>query len=220
MRKLIAILTAFTLLFSAAALAEDLSALTLEEYSQRAWPLTAEGYSDLLNNLDARYGQVYMVEGIVQHVLSQVPLRVIISAGEGGQLQPVVVECPADRSFNWVKGTSCNIYADVSSVYDGMPVLTARYMLFTPSVSVKETVDGNIRTYLEMADGTWMCEGHTYQFRLEITGRMPNAAVDSTFVYLSNIGNISFEQAYKAAGVSSDQDDYFSPENAILVNMN
>jgi hypothetical protein len=86
--------------------------------------------------------------------------------------------------------------------------------------AVKNTVEGNMRTYCEMTDGTWTCEGRAYKYRLEISGRMPNAAVDTTFVYLSNIKEISFEQAYKAAGVSSSTDDYFSPEEAILVEMN
>ncbi len=78
---------------------------------------------------------------------------------------------------------------------------------------------GNLRTYREMPDGTWMCDGYTYQYRLEISGRMPNAAVDSTFVYLSNLEEISFEQAYLAAGLSSNLEDYFSPEEAVLVEM-
>ncbi len=84
---------------------------------------------------------------------------------------------------------------------------------------VKETFQSGFRTYTEMTDGTWQCEGHTYQHRLEITGRMPNAAADSTFVYLSNLDDISFERAYMAAGLSSSSDDYFSPEDAILVEM-
>ena len=80
-------------------------------------------------------------------------------------------------------------------------------------------VDGNMKTYYEMSDGTWMCDDVIYSYRLEITGRMPNAAADSTFVYLSNIEEITFEQAYKAAGVSSDLEEYFSPEDAVLVEM-
>ena len=76
-----------------------------------------------------------------------------------------------------------------------------------------------MKTYYEMTDWTWMCDDHLYKYRLEITGRMPNAAVDSSFVYLSNIEEITFDQAYKAAGVSSDSDDYFSPEKAVLVEM-
>ena len=86
--------------------------------------------------------------------------------------------------------------------------------------AVKNTVEGNMKTYCEMADGTWMCDGHLYKYRLEVNGRMPNASEDSSFVYLSNLGEITFDQAYKAAGVSSNSDDYFSPEKAVLVEMN
>ena len=85
---------------------------------------------------------------------------------------------------------------------------------------VKNTIEGNMKTYYEMTDGTWMCDDHLYQYRLEINGRMPNAAADSSFVYLSNIEEISFDQAYKAAGISSNSNDYFSPEKAVLVEMN
>lgn len=84
---------------------------------------------------------------------------------------------------------------------------------------VKETFNGPFRTYQEMSDGTWQCEGYTYAKKLAITGRMPNAAVDSTFVYLTNLDDITFEQAYLAAGISSSTDDYFSPQDAVLVDM-
>ena len=85
--------------------------------------------------------------------------------------------------------------------------------------NVKNTVKGNMNTYYEMSDGLWMCDGRTYKYRLEISGRMPNAAADTTFVYLSNIEEIPFEKAYKAAGVSSNTEDYFQPEEAVLVEM-
>ena len=88
------------------------------------------------------------------------------------------------------------------------------------TVSAVKTVGGNMKTYCAMNDGTWMCDGVIYKYRLEIKGRMPNAAADSTFVYLSNIEEISFERAYKAAGVSSNSEDYFSPAEAVLVEMN
>ena len=87
-------------------------------------------------------------------------------------------------------------------------------------MATKAAVDGNMKTYYEMNDGTWMCDDVVYKYRLEIKGRMPNAADDSSFVYLSNIEVISFEKAYKAAGVSSNSEDYFSPEEAVLVEMN
>lgn len=87
----------------------------------------------------------------------------------------------------------------------------------SPEVSVKNTIDTGVQTYCEMSDGTWQCDGRSYQHRLEISGRTPQAAVDSTFVYLSNLEEIPFEQAWKAAGFSSSSDDYFSPEDAVLV---
>lgn len=85
--------------------------------------------------------------------------------------------------------------------------------------SVKNTIQGSMQTYCELRDGTWIYNGYLYKYRLEISGRMPNAVRDSTFIYLSNIEEISFEQAYMAAGISSNSDDYFSPEEAILVDM-
>ena len=82
---------------------------------------------------------------------------------------------------------------------------------------IKNTIEGSWKTYYEMTDGTFKCEEYTYKYRLEISGRIPNAAKDSTFVYLSNKEDISFEQAWKAAGFSSLSTDYFEPEDAVLV---
>ncbi len=79
------------------------------------------------------------------------------------------------------------------------------------------TIESDVKTYYEMSDGTWECEGHIYQYRLEIKGTMPNAETSSTFVFLSNIENITFDQAWKAAGLSSDLEDYFAVEDAVLV---
>ncbi len=84
--------------------------------------------------------------------------------------------------------------------------------------AIEETIQGSMKTYSKMSDGSWSWEGHSYAHRLEIRGRMPNAAADSTFVYLSN-RPITFEQAWKAAGFSSNTEDYFSPEEAVLVDM-
>ena len=71
--------------------------------------------------------------------------------------------------------------------------------------------------YYEMSDGTWRTDTHTYKYRLEITGRMGGAAKDSTFVFLSNIEDITFEQAWKASGFSSNMNDYFKEEDAKFV---
>ena len=46
---------------------------------------------------------------------------------------------------------------------------------------------------------------------------MDHAAQDSTFVLLSNTPDITFKQAWKASGLSSNMADYFEEEEAKLV---
>lgn len=82
---------------------------------------------------------------------------------------------------------------------------------------VVNTITTDLTTYYELSDGTWEADGQIYKYRLEITGRMSSATEDSTFVFLSNIEKITFNQAWKAAGLSSNIADYFSAEDAILV---
>lgn len=86
--------------------------------------------------------------------------------------------------------------------------------------SIENTIDGNMKTYYEMSDGTWQCDDLSYQYRLVITGRLNNAACDTSYVYLSNIESITFDQAWKASGLSSNTSDYFSVEDAVLVELN
>ena len=84
---------------------------------------------------------------------------------------------------------------------------------------VKKIHEGNLGTYEEMTDGTWRYDGRSYAFRLELRGRLSNAACDSVYVYLSNRLDITFEQAWKASGLSSNLNDYFPPEQAVLVEL-
>ncbi len=82
-------------------------------------------------------------------------------------------------------------------------------------VAGSETVP--LKTYREMSDGTWEADGHTYQYKLVVTGRLSNAAKDTTYIILSNLEEITFEQAWKASGLSSNSEDYFSVEDAVFV---
>ena len=88
------------------------------------------------------------------------------------------------------------------------------------SLNYSSIIKGNMKTYYQTTDGTWSCDGYTYQYRLEIKGRLNNAVQDSQYVYLSNIPEITFEQAWKASGLSSDSNDYFQIQDAVLVEMN
>ncbi len=91
----------------------------------------------------------------------------------------------------------------------------------TPLDIIEENVDDSIEvittTYYEMSDGTWKTDEQSYLYRSVITGKLPNASVDTTYTILSNIEDISFKQAWKASGLSSNLEDYFKPEDAIIV---
>ena len=91
----------------------------------------------------------------------------------------------------------------------------------TPSEQSEERIANGqevvTRTYCEMSDGTWQADGRVYQQRLVVTGRLRNAARDTTYTILSNVGDIPFERAWKASGLSSNMDDYFAVEDALFV---
>ena len=87
------------------------------------------------------------------------------------------------------------------------------------TTDIKNTVNGNMKTYYELTDGSWKCNDIVYKYRLEIKGRLNGAVCDSVYVYLSNLPEISFDQAAKASGLSSNSNDYFSAEKAVLVEM-
>ncbi len=91
----------------------------------------------------------------------------------------------------------------------------------TDSELTEECFENNelvtIVKYYEMSDGTWKTDDYTYQYKVEVTGRMNNAAKDSMYVFLSNTKDITFDQAWKASGLSSNTDDYFKEEETKLV---
>lgn len=73
------------------------------------------------------------------------------------------------------------------------------------------------KLHYKATDGTWSCEGYTYKYRLEITGKLGNAAKNTTYIVLSNSKDITFEQTWKASGLSSLMSDYFEPKDAVIV---
>ncbi len=100
-------------------------------------------------------------------------------------------------------------------------VYIVKTYLESPIDKVEEYLDkGDIFTKVKhylLSDGTWKTDEHTYKYKLELTGRLNNAARDSTYVILSNNDGITFDMAWKASGLSSNMEDYFKPEDAIIV---
>ena len=82
----------------------------------------------------------------------------------------------------------------------------------------KSESDGIVATYYEMNDGTWECQDTTYQFRLELDGRMPNAEADSYYVVLTDDERLTFEDVSKSL-YSSSLEDIKIMEDSIIVEM-
>lgn len=91
----------------------------------------------------------------------------------------------------------------------------------TPAEQVEEKITNGELVIKKMhyynTKKEWCADGYTYKYRLEITGRLNNAVKDSTFIVLSNKEDITFEQTWKASGLSSLSTDYFKPEEAVIV---
>ena len=98
-----------------------------DEYTVKAWPLTPEGYAELLSNMPvrAKNHQVYVVKGVVQYSVSDKPQMVVINTSDDGKSQPVLVE--NYTKTKWEVGKYYRLYADAESTYNGMPYLNARY---------------------------------------------------------------------------------------------
>ena len=91
----------------------------------------------------------------------------------------------------------------------------------TPIEQIDEKYDNEefviTKLHYENLDGEWVSEGYTYKYRLEITGRMNHAAKNTTFIVLSNTEDITFDQTWKASGLSSNMADYFDPGVSVIV---
>ena len=98
-----------------------------DEYTTKAWPLSAEGYAELLSNMSVRAAnnQVYVVKGVVQYVVSDKPQMVVINTSDDGKSQPVLVQ--NYTKTKWEVGKYYRLYADAYNTYNGMPWLNARY---------------------------------------------------------------------------------------------
>ena len=97
------------------------------KYTPSAWPLHADGYSELLSNINYRasYGQVYVITGVVQYSVSEKPQMVVINSSEDGKSQPVLVQNYSRTT--WEVGKYYRLFGDAYSTYNGMPWLNVRY---------------------------------------------------------------------------------------------
>lgn len=69
-----------------------------------------------------------------------------------------------------------------------------------------------------MSDGTWKCDEITYQYRLELSGRWPNAEAETYYVVLTDNKELTFEDVSKSL-YSSLLEDVEIMEDSVIVEM-
>lgn len=100
----------------------------------------------------------------------------------------------------------------VVNIYDETPIQDVKEKNFNDEFVI-------LKRYYELSDGTWKIDDHNYKYKLEISGRMNNAEKDSAYIVLSNREDVTFDECWKASGLSSNLEDYFKPEDAVIVAM-
>lgn len=134
---------------------------------------------------------------------------------------------------NFPEGFSGGSFPDGALPEDGFGGMTPPANTPTPPANTVETYEKSknedvkklldssgmivTNTYHKLDDGSFECGGYNYKYRLDISGRLNNAAKDSRYVILSNTEDITFDQAWRAGGLSSNTNDYFDPKDAIIV---
>lgn len=98
-----------------------------DEYTVKAWPLSAAEYSELLSNNVVRTekSQVYVAIGTIAEIISDKPQMAIMYTSEDGKSQPVLLENYTKTT--WKVGEYYRIYGDANGTYSSMPRLSARY---------------------------------------------------------------------------------------------
>lgn len=82
----------------------------------------------------------------------------------------------------------------------------------------KSENNGITFTYYKMKDGTWKCDDKIYQYRLELTGRLPNAVTDSCYVVLTDNENLAFEDVSNSL-LGSLLEDSKTMEGSVIVEL-
>lgn len=101
----------------------------------------------------------------------------------------------------------------------------------TPLEKIEESFDNDefviTKKYYKLSDGTYKLElinaetmkteEYIYKYKLEISGRLHNAKKDSAYIVLSNRENVTFDECWKASGLSSNSNDYFKLGDTVIV---
>lgn len=145
------------------------------------------------------------------------------------RLLPVSAEKSADFSLSVKDGeivlTLCGENAAYWRQQKALPLSASSYIetryAATPPDQTKQLIENEeyviMTPYVETTLGGFMVANNTYLHCLEITGHLSGAAKNTTYLVLANRKDITFDEAWRASGLSSDTADYFDPKDAVIV---
>ena len=113
------------------------------EYTTTAWALSAQDYTELLNNIQDRVekAQKYLCRGVIVEILSNKPQIAIMDTGTDGKEQLVMLQNSARgdtmKDIVWEVGETYRVFADVSGLYGTIPRLIGRYSYYVPPATPK-----------------------------------------------------------------------------------
>lgn len=156
---------------------------------------------------------------------------IFVKTGEDVRLRllPVSAEKPVDFSLFVKDGeivlTLCGENAAYWQQQEALPLSASSYIetryAATPPDQTEQMIENEeyviMTPYVETILGGFMVANNTYIHRLEITGRLGGAAKNTTYLVLANRKDITFDEAWRASGLSGDTADYFDPKDAVIV---
>lgn len=138
----------------------------------------------------------------------------------------VLSVCGEDAAY-WWRQTPLPLWDESAAYWRQAPLplsassyIETRYAA-TPPDQTEQMIENEeyviMTPYVETILGGFMVANNTYIHRLEITGRLGGAAKNTTYLVLANRKDITFDEAWRASGLSSDTADYFDPKDAVIV---
>ena len=181
----------------------------------------------------------FLLSAVSDNILKYCSLMTVMPDGDpvfvktGGEVRlrllPVSAEKSVDFSLSVKDGeivlTLCGENAAYWQQQEALPLSASSYIetryAATPPDQTQQKIKNEeyvITTpYVETALSGYMVANNTYIHCLEITGHLSGAAKNTTYLVLANRKDITFDEAWRASGLSGDTADYFDPKDAVIV---
>ena len=169
------------------------------------YPLEKENFEEVLKDMHSKWGDTPLVASLDDGNTVGFFCYSLNNETKEGMLKFIVVN-PSLRS----KGVAREMLDMVSQyAFEETGAKALHLNVFSENIRAKKCYHKDGFTERSVTE-------NAFSYKDESWGR---CNMIKTLSYLSNIEDISFDQAWKAAGLSSNMDDYFDRKDAVLVAM-